>query len=61
MIDFDQKKFNVYTIKVLQHLLDNDGEFDKEIADEFGVLCELLWTYDPDYHSLSEKAKEGVD
>ena len=53
MSEFDQKKFNLYTVKVLQELLDRVDNFDKPLADDFGVLCELLWTYDPEYQSSS--------
>jgi len=55
---FDQKKFNIYTVKVLQELLDNAENFNKSLADDFAVLCELLWTYDPEYHSSNQTAKK---
>ena len=51
MSEFDQKKFNIYTVRVLQELLERVGNFDKPLADDFAVLCELIWTYDPEYLS----------
>jgi len=58
MSEFDQKKFNIYTVRVLQSLLENATNYSKQLADEFGVLCELLWTYDPEYQSSKPKAIE---
>jgi len=51
MSDFDQKKFNIYTVRVLQEILERVGNFNKPLADDFAVLCELIWTYDPEYQS----------
>ena len=55
--EFDQKKFNIYTVRVLQELLENAGNFSNPLADDFAVLCELLWTYDHEYQSLESTTK----
>lgn len=55
MSEFNQRKFNVHVVKVLQALLENISNFDKPLADDFGVLCELLWTYDPKYSEFTTK------
>ena len=56
MTEFDQKKFNVHVVKVIQHIVDitPHENHDKQFYDDFGVLCELLWTYDPDYNGSEQ-------
>ena len=57
MGEFDQKKFNIYLVRVLQELLERAPPYDKPLADDFAVLCELIWTYDEEYQSLHRKAR----
>ena len=59
MTEFDQKKFNIHVVRCFQDLLEQASSFSKPLMDDFNVISELLWTYDPEYNSsIKTKKKE---